>query len=255
VSTKPHPRFSWAKREVIEVSRIKTFMTKAEYEAAGRPVQYDKPGPVDETPRYTVQEQPWEKLEQAANSVTAVSAPELFPTPPVVLDLMMDRIDIDTLPSSPWKDGRHRVDFLEPSAGTGAIVRAALARWTNLVLNVECCELNRALADGLLRAGYKVVPDGMNEDFLEYKPGPIYGLICANPPFSREIEHVRHMYECLAPGGQMVSVMSEGPFFRDRDAGFRSWLAAVGGTSEKLPEGVFQPATGVNTRLIVIRKE
>jgi len=254
-STVAHPRYGW-RREVRQVTDIKEFMTKAEYVMAGKPV-YAAAEPVDSTPVRTVQEQPWEALEEAAENVQAVSAPELFPTPQAVLDRMSDWVDFESLPTVPWKDGRHRVDFLEPEAGTGAIIQAVLGRWTAIAVTVECCELNYNLAEGLARAGFKVVPDGVNSDFLEYKPGPFYGLIVANPPFSREVEHVRHMYECLAPGGQLVTVMSEGPFFRSfhADVQFRSWLEAVGGESETLPDGSFLPATGVRTRLVSIKKE
>lgn len=59
----------------------------------------------------------------------------------------------------------------------------------------------------------------------------------------------------LRPGGRLVAVMSEGPFFRARaaDKAFREWLDAVGGRSRKLPEGAFEASgTGVRTRLVVI---
>lgn len=86
-----------------------------------------------------------------------------------------------------------------------------------------------------------------------------YNRIYMNPPFEegQDIDHVQHAYKILAPGGQMVAVMSEGPFFRgDRKATeFREWLEGVGGYSEQLPEGSFKESgTGVNTRLVVIMK-
>jgi hypothetical protein len=49
-----------------------------------------------------------------------------------------------------------------------------------------------------------------------------------NPPFEKgqDIEHVRHAYDQLKPGGRVVAIMSEGPFFRsDKKATeFRDWL-------------------------------
>ena len=72
-----------------------------------------------------------------------------------------------------------------------------------------------------------------------------------NPPFERgqDREHVRHAYGFLNPGGRLVAVMSEGPFFRDRraDRAFRDWLDALGAEVERLPAG-----TGVQTRLVVL---
>ena len=59
-----------------------------------------------------------------------------------------------------------------------------------------------------------------------------------NPPFSnrRDIEHVRHAYELLKPGGRIVAIMGEGSFFgSDKKATeFREWLDSLNGTSEKL---------------------
>ena len=84
-----------------------------------------------------------------------------------------------------------------------------------------------------------------------------------NPPFERgqDAEHVQHAYERLKPGGRLVAIMSNGPFFRsDKKAeGFRNWLDTVDGSHEELPEGSFAGKdafrqTGVNTRLVVIDK-
>ncbi|MBT3196238.1 MAG: PLxRFG domain-containing protein [Gammaproteobacteria bacterium] len=86
-----------------------------------------------------------------------------------------------------------------------------------------------------------------------------YHRIVMNPPFEKgqDIEHVRHAHSLLKPGGRVVAIMSEGPFFRkDKKAiAFREWLEDLGGTSEQLPEGSFKESnTGVNTRLVVIDK-
>ncbi|MFN7153809.1 MAG: PLxRFG domain-containing protein [Acidovorax sp.] len=90
-----------------------------------------------------------------------------------------------------------------------------------------------------------------------------YDRIIMNPPFSnrRDAEHVRHAFDLLKPGGRIVAIMGEGVFFgQDKKAqDFREWLEAVGGTSEKLPEGSFMDPslpvnTGVNARMVVIDK-
>jgi len=74
--------------------------------------------------------------------------------------------------------------------------------------------------------------------------------------------HVMHMYDCLAPGGRLVSVMGEHAFFAGTSQAehFRAWLDEVGGESEKLPDDSFKGVdafreTGVRTRLVVIDKE
>lgn len=84
-----------------------------------------------------------------------------------------------------------------------------------------------------------------------------------NPPFERlqDIDHVRHAYEHLNPGGKLVSIMSESPFFNSRTKGaeFREWFEQVGGYSQKVEPGAFNGAdsekkTGVSCRIIVIEK-
>lgn len=90
-----------------------------------------------------------------------------------------------------------------------------------------------------------------------------YDRILMNPPFSdgRDIEHVRHAYSLLKPGGRIVAIMGESAFTNQnkRATEFRDWLAQVGGTDEKLPEGTFNDPslpvnTGANARMVVIEK-
>jgi len=88
-----------------------------------------------------------------------------------------------------------------------------------------------------------------------------YDRVLMNPPFEngQDVTHVYKAFDMLKPGGRIVAIMSEHPFFANdnRSQTFRSWLAAKGGTSEKLPEGSFETSersTGVNTRLVVIDK-
>ena len=90
-----------------------------------------------------------------------------------------------------------------------------------------------------------------------------YDRIVMNPPFSdgRDIQHVRHAYSLLKPGGRLVALMSESAFTNQnkRATEFREWLESVGGTEEKLPEGSFMDPslpvnTGANARMVVIEK-
>jgi hypothetical protein len=252
VSTVPHPRHTWMRREVLDASRIRSFMTKAEYEAAGRPGRAEVE-PVDPTPLRTVQMQPWEVYGQAANNVVAIAADELFPTPDKVIDLMFAKARGKFAEANL---GGFYLHCLEPSAGTGAILRR-LSRHSNV--RADWCEIDAGLRVVLETQGISATQgygraDG--HDFLKYNPDLPYDLIFMNPPFSAETEHVRHAYDLLARGGRLVTVMSEGPFFREdrRCREFRAWLDEVGGESEKLPEGSFLPATGVNTLLLVIDK-
>lgn len=90
-----------------------------------------------------------------------------------------------------------------------------------------------------------------------------YDRILMNPPFSkqRDIDHVKHAYDLLKPGGRIVAVMSEGSFFRSnkKATAFREWMDELGATSERLPEGSFNDPnlpvnTGVNARMVIIDK-
>lgn len=93
--------------------------------------------------------------------------------------------------------------------------------------------------------------------------GSGYDRILMNPPFSdgRDIQHVRHAYTLLKPGGRIVALMGESAFTNQnkRATEFREWLESVGGTEEKLPEGSFMDPslpvnTGANARMVVIEK-
>ena len=91
-----------------------------------------------------------------------------------------------------------------------------------------------------------------------------YDRIIMNPPFSngRDIEHVRHAYTLLKPGGRLVALMGESAFTNQnkRATEFREWLENLGGTEEKLPDGSFMDPslpvnTGANARMVVIEKD
>lgn len=90
-----------------------------------------------------------------------------------------------------------------------------------------------------------------------------YDRILMNPPFSngRDIDHVRHAYTLLKPGGRIVALMGESAFTNQskKATEFREWLESVGGTDEKLPAGSFMDpslpvTTGANARMVVINK-
>ncbi len=168
-----------------------------------------------------------------------------FPTPRPLIRRMLELSDIQP---------GHRV--LEPSAGKGDILDALREEYDSEV-QITAIELNRTLQH-VLEAKDHDVQFG---DFLEHAGQ--YERIVMNPPFEsgQDIDHVRHAFERLAAGGRLVSVMSEGPFFRSdsKAIAFRTWLEKLGGTTEQLPEDAFRGVdafreTGVRTRLVVIEK-
>lgn len=176
-------------------------------------------------------------------AVVAVSAPELFPTP-APLAARMVRI---AGPCMGWR-------VLEPSAGTGNIVRE-IEKTDAAVVAVEIDpRLANALRDGTPRVNRRDVRHG---DFAELAPGlGSFDAVIMNPPFSCEIDHVRAAFGLLYEGGVLVSVMSAGVKFRSDKVHeeFRAFVASHGGTIEDLPEGSFaESGTSVRTVLVTIR--
>jgi hypothetical protein len=171
-----------------------------------------------------------------------IDIPGYFPTPKVVVARMLEAADI-----------RPGMNVLEPSAGKGNIADAI--REAEPEANLETVEQQRTLAKILEAKGHKIA----GEDFFAYEGQP--DRIVMNPPFEngQDIDHVRRAYDLVKPGGRVVAIMSEGPFFRNdkKAVAFRDWLDEIDGTSEKLPEGAFKSSersTGVNTRLVILDK-
>lgn len=170
--------------------------------------------------------------------------PGFFPTPQPVIDRMLELAEIEP---------GHAV--LEPSCGKGDIVLAI--RREHPQSPVTAVEKNLTLAEVLAAKSI----DAEFTDFLQHTG--VYDRIVMNPPFAKgaDIEHVRHAYGRLAPGGRLVSVMSDGPFFRSdgKAVAFREWFTELGGESHELPEDAFNGAdsfrqTGVRTRLLVMHR-
>jgi hypothetical protein len=138
--------------------------------------------------------------------------------------------------------------YLEPSAGAGAIAEAIRAEG----FEPFCIEFSSTLAEILVRKGFNT----LRADFLEFSV-QTFDRIVMNPPFEngQDIDHTRHAFSLLNPGGRLVGITSAGAFYRsDKKAtAFREWLDGLGGWSEQLPAGTFQASgTNVVSRLIVI---
>jgi 16S rRNA G966 N2-methylase RsmD len=175
-----------------------------------------------------------------------------FETPPSIIARMFQLAPLPLI-----SDLNRRV--LEPSAGRGRIA-SELSRCMK-----ECymtlIENNHERATFLQETFRNANIHEM--DFLEYGndfPAEREGFarVYANPPieWDQDILHVMHAYDLLAPGGILVSVMSEGPFFKKTKKAkeFQEWFQAVDGTSEKNPDGAFsESGTNVATRLVIIR--
>lgn len=169
---------------------------------------------------------------------------EFFPTPPDIVRHVIHLADI--------RDG---MKVLEPSAGQGAIAKAA--HDAALDVMIDMYELMPANNDALHALNLRLSGIGEPVDFLTVDPNPVYDRVVMNPPFGRQadIKHVNHALQFLKPGGLLVSVMASSVTFRSNKltSDFRKLIEERKGHIEELPEGAFKSSgTMVNTVIVVI---
>lgn len=170
---------------------------------------------------------------------------DFFPTPKSLAERMVREAEIEP-----------GMTVLEPSAGTGNIAEAIREGAPDAKLTVV--EWSGSRRELLEAKGFELAPE---TDFLKHQGS--YDRILMNPPFSKnqDVEHVRHAYRLLKPGGRVIAIMSTHSSFSEdapsRD--FRAWTEKNGAEVEKLPAGTFNQAgllntTGVNAQLVTISK-
>jgi predicted RNA methylase len=157
---------------------------------------------------------------------------------------------------------RRGLFVLEPSAGSGRLAEAARDAGCEDLL---CIEINHTLVELLEVKGFTVEQGDFLEvaDFAYQTSESRPDVILMNPPFEKgqDIDHVRHAFAQLRPGGVLVAIMSCGPFFRDdaKSRSFRAWLETLDvDHNETLPSGTFDHSdvtqrTNVAAQLIRIR--
>lgn len=179
---------------------------------------------------------------QLKAGIVVVSAPQLFPTPPELAQMMGDMLAY--IPG---------MRVLEPSAGTGRLLDAI-----PYVKDLTAIEYSSSLHEALKRT--HTWPLHLCMDFLEYdgSGGWIDGVgtrsdfdrIIMNPPFKdgADIKHIMHAYSLLADGGRIVALCANGP--RQQKA-----LKPMANHWRELPAGSFaSEGTAVNVALLVIDK-
>lgn len=170
---------------------------------------------------------------------------QFFETPKPLARRMLEEVAIRTDPPPSWL-------FCEPSAGHGAIAEEIRRAYPNNGLIL--IDMNPECAPVLQSKGFANVCTG---DFL-LATAVCFNVIVMNPPFhgGQDVTHITHAFSLLAPGGILVAISSESPFFRI-GAKWDAFRRLVGdyGTSEKLPADTFRESgTGVNTRLVILQK-
>ena len=118
--------------------------------------------------------------------------PDFYPTPPEVAAEMLDPLDL-----------RGKV-VLEPSAGSGNLVRECLDRGAAEVL---WCEKEPHLRD-ILTSIRGAVPSHRCPDFMQVQAEAVghIDLIVMNPPFSADEAHILHAWEIAPPGCEIVAL-------------------------------------------------
>ena len=191
------------------------------------------------------EEQRAKEIKELENQFRLEKIDGFFPTPRPLVIRMLELAGIE-----------ENDTILEPSAGLGHIADIIAENYPENDLTL--IEKFSPLAEALRKKGYK---DAVNADFLEHKGR--YDKIIMNPPFERlvDIDHVRHAYKILKPGGRLVAIMAankgEGAS-RKKVKQFREWLDEIGAYTEENPEGAFKSGfrpTGVRTITVAIDKE
>ena len=183
-------------------------------------------------------------------SKTGLPARDLsfYPTPDSVVKRCMDRLGV-----------REGDRVLEPSAGTGNMVRHLLergARVDAVEIDPDRCATLRRLRSPALRV--------MERNFLTMPAEPVYTSVLMNPPFfgTHWMEHVIHGYDFLAPGGTLVAVLPISADFgtSKKHETFRAWAEEragrhYGSMFEDLPQEAFAASgTRVSTVILTLRR-
>lgn len=142
---------------------------------------------------------------------------------------------------------------LEPSAGHGMLADAA----RDAGAKVDAVEIAGDLRDILTEKGHTLI----GHDFMALTPTASYDAVIMNPPFSNgmDMDHVRHAYDFLKPGGRLAAIVSAGAGQQSTRKGqeFAAWLDTLGAVVEPMREGAFKDSlnpTSVRTKIIVLEK-
>jgi hypothetical protein len=164
--------------------------------------------------------------------------PDFYPTPGAIVARMLQLANVQP---------HHRC--LDPEGGAGDL---CVALRDLGVENIDCFELNAGLVEALILLEFPP----LGRDFLTATPRPIYDRILMNPPFGEDayIEHVRHAYHWLAPGGELVAVLPlEHPSRIKKRRQFSEWLNELGADRYSNPPKAFASGDrhcAVETQLI-----
>jgi phospholipid N-methyltransferase len=161
-----------------------------------------------------------------------------------------------------YADIKQGESILEPSAGQGAIIDEIikLMHDDNNLFYVEQMNTNLSIIYkkyGHIKNVFDMHP--LNDDFLLLS-AKCFDKIIANPPFNKnqDIDHIYKMYECLNPGGRIVTIASKHWLLSSnkKEKAFKEWLYnTVESDVNTIDAGTFsESGTKIETCLIIIDK-
>jgi hypothetical protein len=160
---------------------------------------------------------------------------------------------VDRLLSNCYVEGKR---VLEPSAGTGHIVRELLEKGAT----VDAVEVHPERVRELSKTTHPRLRVRA-ANFLAMQPEPVYDCVVMNPPFygTHWIKHVRHAFDFLKPGGTLRAVVPIGADLNESApyAKFRAWANPYRDrwSSQDLPaESFIDAGTRVSTMILTLKK-
>lgn len=167
---------------------------------------------------------------------------EYFPTPKVVVEQMLEIAYLG--------ENVEKLKFLEPSAGSGAIVEGLRSIGATYI---DCVEIDPIHRETLRRKGFNVV----SGDFADFQATTYYNGIVMNPPFKNYAEHLWKAWQLLDLDGVLTSIVPKGFKTSDKHTikGFRELLYRYNGVVIDLPDNSFKDSgTAVQTCIISVQK-
>lgn len=183
------------------------------------------------------------ELKELERSFISKKIPGFFPTPQPLINKMFSMAKVF--------EGE---TIREPSAGLGHIAEQIKKEYPNNKLIVN--EYNSALSEVLEKKGFQV-----SEHFNFLHETEKTDVIFMNPPFEQhqDIEHVKHAFNLLKPGGRLVSIMAGNKHENSTNKKIIEFLSMVEefGYIQQNEEGSFKSAfnsTNVNTITVYLEK-
>ena len=167
---------------------------------------------------------------------------QYYPTPPALARQLVGKL----------KNCEYGAMTLEPSAGTGELVREYCRVFDSESRSIHCIEINEERAAVLKDKNYTVVWD----DFMTFKPLMPYSKIIMNPPFHAGAKHLLKALQILTEGGEVVCILNaetiKNPFSRERQDLIRK-LESLEEYTTEFVKSAFE-TTDVEVAMIYARK-